>query len=1517
MRGRAFPTILPFIAALLVCCGQTCAQLADSPWPCFRHDQFHSARSEYTGPTSGVLTWTNQVGGTGLASPAVGDDRIYVVSSGLLIAVSFSGEVLWSYDCGSTGSSSPAIASNGTVYVASSNGYLYAVSSSGSLVWKKSLQGASDCSPTIGTDGTIYVGGSAKKLLAFYASGTQKFCYTSGGVISSSAAIASDGTIYFGCEDGYLYALYSNGSLKWKFAAASSAAIKSSPAIGSDGRIYFGTMAGHMYAVRPAGTQIWRFASSGAIVSSPAIASDGSIIFGSRDGSLYCLNTSGSQQWKYYVGSYVDSSAAIDSVGNVYFGSSGGSVYALDESGSLIWSASMGTGVTSSPAIGDQGTLYVLSYDGTLSAFGSDTTPPPAPTVTDDGVYSTLPTTLHASWACDDPESGIKQYEYAIGTAPGEDDLVAFTSVGTATEITCADIALVNGADYYFSVRATNRVGLVGDVGTSDGIRVDYTPPTTPLVIDDGDWTSSSGQLHIVFGSGDTESGIERYEYSIGTAAGLSDIFGWTDSGTTKERTITGLALSHGVSYYASVRAYNHAGLMSEGHSGGIKPDLTKPVIDNITTSATSTQLKATISASDPESGISETQYALLTSPDVPSSPDWQSAVSGQEFVINGSFDWNTTYYLAARAQNSVGVWSDAEVSDPIQVDDTAPSTPIVTDDGAYSTDATSLHASWSSQDAESGIKQYAYCVGTSAGSSDTVAWMITTQNSVTLTGLALSNGGAYYFTIRATNGAGLESENGSSDGITIDTTAPSTPVVTDDGDFTYSSDSLHAAWTSTDNESGIYEYLFCVGTTAGASDIACWQSSGSQAGATVSGLSLQTDMQYYFTVKAKNNAGLTSEPGYSDGIEYQHGVTVWPKYRCDSANTGCSVVSASLTGNILWYHQTQGYVESSAAIAADGTIYIGSSDGVLYAFNSLGTLRWSYQTGGCIDSSPAIDSCGNIYVGSYDGCLYCISSTGELRWKYQAGGMIWSSPNLASDGTIIFGCQDGRIYAVKADGTVKWKYTAGGAVWSSPAIGTDGSIYFGCSDSKVYALTSSGSTKWTYQTGSAIDSSPAVDANGVVYIGSGDSVFYALNSDGTKKWSKYIGFIPDSSAAIDSDGNIYFGAGIVGSTGVFYALDSNGTTLWHMSLSGAVKSSPAIAHDGIIYFGCADGSMYAVDPDGTQIWKHKVSQSIMSSPALGPDGSVIIGSDDGCVYCFRDSASGDTTAPATPAVTIDDQILTSGQTLDCSWSASDPESGIQYYSYAIGTQPGCSDVIGWKTAGRSVSAAISTQPIEAGAVYYVCIKATNWASLTSSAGSSEPFTIILDTAENSIGQAKQGSSGSILLKGKVVSAVFDNCVYVEELNRTSGIRCATVSSLEPGALVNVSGVMSERYGEKMIDSAVLTDTTLQSEIKPFYMRSSFITLPYLDPTGLLVRVCGMVTDSGEGYLVISDGSKSVSERSASGIEIRTDEDTSQFETGDYVIVTGIVCREMSDSETATVVRSTEDISTVARPTTE
>lgn len=103
----------------------------------------------------------------------------------------------------------------------------------------------------------------------------------------------------------------------------------------------------------------------------------------------------------------------------------------------------------------------------------------------------------------------------------------------------------------------------------------DITPPTTPVVTDDGSYTSSFSKLHAKWVSEDTESAIVEYQYSIGTGKpGNIDMVPWT-SITTNEVTVTGLSLSGESSYYFNVKAKNSAGLWSVvGSSDGIKPDI-------------------------------------------------------------------------------------------------------------------------------------------------------------------------------------------------------------------------------------------------------------------------------------------------------------------------------------------------------------------------------------------------------------------------------------------------------------------------------------------------------------------------------------------------------------------------------------------------------------------------------------------------------------------------------------------------------------------------------------------------------------------------------------------------------------------------------------------------------------------------------------------------------------------------------------------------------------------------------
>ena len=409
---------------------------------------------------------------------------------------------------------------------------------------------------------------------------------------------------------------------------------------------------------------------------------------GERDAFICKYDSAGLEQWTRQFGSDSKDLArgvAVDPSGNSFVvGETWGTlpgqsssglhdafVRKYNSAGIEKWTFQFGTtepDFAFGVATDDSGDIYVagntwgafpgLSNTGNSDAFAikfvPQLVPPSTPVVTDDGSYTSSTNELHASWSATDAESGIVEYQYAIGTL-GSIYLVDWTSAGTGTQVTASGLTLSQGTTYYFAVKCQNGAGLWSAVGMSDGIRVDNTPPSTPAVIDDGAYTSSTTKLHASWSATDAGSGIIEYQYAIGTLPGAADVVNWTSAGTGIEVTATGLTLNDGTTYHFAVKCQNGAGLWSNvGNSDGIVPT-TGPIphLPDIPTNLTATAVPGQINLVWQDNSSIETGFKIEKKMATAGTYVYvQIATVGANITSysDTNLTANTTYYYQVRA---------------------------------------------------------------------------------------------------------------------------------------------------------------------------------------------------------------------------------------------------------------------------------------------------------------------------------------------------------------------------------------------------------------------------------------------------------------------------------------------------------------------------------------------------------------------------------------------------------------------------------------------------------------------------------------------------------------------------------------------------------------------------------------------------------------------------------------------------------------------------------------------------
>lgn len=352
-------------------------------------------------------------------------------------------------------------------------------------------------------------------------------------------------------------------------------------------------------------------------------------------------------------------------------------------------------------------------------------------------------------------------------------------------------------------------------------------------------------------------------------------------------------------------------------------------------------------------------------------------------------------------------------------------------------------------------------------------------------------------------------------------------------------------------------------------------------------------------------------------------------------------------SGRVRWRWATRGAVASSAAVV-DGRVHVLGDDGRVHTLDlRSGTPLWTFATGGerrfearglhgatprtqtmadpydVYKSSPAVVD-GTLYVGSSDGHLYALdAASGALRWKQRTGDVVHASPAVA-DGVVVVGSWDGRLYAFDAKtGAERWHFQAGvdplmanqQGFQSSPAI-AGGTVYVGCRDAHLYAVDlASGRERWRFSTGASwVVGSPAV-SSGRVYFGTSDSsLLHALDAaTGAPVWQQALPSYTFSSPVVAGD------VLLIGQlNGSLQARElATGRLLWSFTTEAArVNAGWVLTADGRL-----NGPWIFTGGDYEQMvlgFHRQGSVGGFFSTPLVVGGTVFVGSADGRLYALH-----------------------------------------------------------------------------------------------------------------------------------------------------------------------------------------------------------------------------------------------------------------------------------------------------------
>lgn len=320
--------------------------------------------------------------------------------------------------------------------------------------------------------------------------------------------------------------------------------------------------------------------------------------------------------------------------------------------------------------------------------------------------------------------------------------------------------------------------------------------------------------------------------------------------------------------------------------------------------------------------------------------------------------------------------------------------------------------------------------------------------------------------------------------------------------------------------------------------------------------------------------------------------------------------------------------------IGVDGSVLVGSNDGVLHALDpATGSDRWTFDGGAPygsdLSTSAAVLADGTVLWPGPQQSLWAVSAAGRPLWREQLRGQ-GLSPAVAGNGRVYVSDAAGGVLSLRVSATrhrVAWRYDLGGRSYTSVTVSPTGTIVVGTEHELVGLQDDDdrAARLWRWRTPATLEVSAGVGPDGTSVVGLNDRYTYGVDDRGRRRWRFTKGDWSYASAVVTADGRAFAGdhLGIldvlVASTGDVVRRLSTNPPPGRFATGKGIWTAAAVDAAGQSYVGTAPGHVVGFGAEGRLLFDVDVGATVASYPALGSDGTLYIGSQDGVVHAFAD----------------------------------------------------------------------------------------------------------------------------------------------------------------------------------------------------------------------------------------------------------------------------------------------------------